>query len=550
MSLRPQPFHPVPEETARVARAAFPHGHPYLMLRDEFDTFFHDEQFASLFPKRGQPAEAPWRLALVTILQFAEGLSDRQAADAVRRCIDWKYLLGLELTDPGFDYTILCEFRARLVENAQERLLFETLLATFRERKLLKARGKQRTDSTHVLAAIRAVNRLQGVGETLRHALNTLAVVAPEWLLRQTQPEWAQRYGRRFDDERLPKEEKAREDLALTIGADGFRLLAAIYAENAPPWLREIPAVAVLRQVWVQQFYRDEAGLRWRKADEIPPASQFINSPYDAEARYGKKQSTLWVGYKVHFTETCDRDTPHLITDVQTTPATTADGDVTPTIHETLKERDLLPKTHLVDTGYLDAALLVSSREKYGAELVGPTRSDYRWQAREGQGFAASDFTILWEEQAAICPQGTKSAKWNEVRDGSGNPVIKIGFATRDCRPCASREHCTHSKVPRRTITVRPEKEYRALQAARQRESTEEFAREYARRAGVEGTISQGVRRCAVRRCRYLGQAKTRLQHLVTGAAINFLRVGQWLLGTPHAKTRESAFLRLIAASA
>jgi transposase len=434
-----------------------------------------------------------------------------------------------------------------LLEGSQERLLFETVLEAFRARKLLKAHGTQRTDSTHVLAAIRAVNRLQGVGETLRHALNCLAVVAPEWLLSQTQPEWAERYGRRCDDERLPKEEQERETLARTIGADGFRLLAAIYAESAPPWLREIPAVEIARQVWVQQYYRDEAGLRWRKGDEIPPAAQFISSPYDTDARYGKKRSTQWVGYKVHFTETCDPEAPHLITDVQTTPATTADGDVTPTIHATLKEKDLLPQTHLVDTGYVDAALLVSSREEYGVDLVGPTRADYRWQAREGQGFAASDFTIHWDEQYAVCPNGKQSAKWNEVEDRWGNPVIKIGFATRDCRGCASREHCTHAKQPRRTVTLRREKEHRALQAARQREGTAEFARAYAQRAGIEGTVSQGVRVCEVRHSRYRGQAKTHLQHLCTGAALNMARVGQWLRGTPHAQTRESAFLRLIA---
>jgi transposase len=549
MSLRPQPLHPVPEETARVARAALPQGHPYLVMRDEFGPFFQDEQFAALFSPRGQPAEAPWRLALVTILQFAEGLSDRQAADAVRRCIDWKYLLGLELTDPGFDYSVLCEFRARLLEGAQERLLFETLLEAFRERKLLRARGKQRTDSTHVLAAIRALNRLEGVGETLRHVLNTLAVVAPEWLLSQVAPEWAERYGHRFEDGRLPKEESARTALAQTIGADGFRLLTAIYAADAPPWLREVPAVETLRQVWVQQYYQDETGPRWRKAGDIPPAAQFIGSPYDPQARYGKKESTSWEGYKVHFTETCDPDIPHLITDVQTTPATTADGDVTPTIHQTLKEQELLPQTHLVDTGYLDAALLVSSREQYGVELVGPTRPDYRWQARAGQGFAAADFTIHWEGQYAVCPQGKQSSKWNAVRDRWGNAVIKIGFATRDCRGCACREQCTRSKQPRRTITLRAEQEYHALQAARERESTREFAREYSRRAGVEGTISQGVRVCEVRRSRYLGQVKTHLQHLCTGAALNFLRVGQWLLGTPHARTRESAFLRLVAVS-
>jgi transposase len=550
MSLHPEPIHPVPEETARVAHAAFPAGHPYLTMRDEFGAFFHDEQFAALFSHRGQTAEAPWRLALVTILQFAEGLSDRQAADAVRRCIDWKYLLALELTDPGFDYSVLCEFRGRLLDGSQELLLFETLLAQFRQKKLLKARGKQRTDSTHILAAVRALNRLEGVGETLRHALNSLAVAAPEWLRALTPPEWVERYGRRFDDDRLPEGEKERQALALTVGADGYRLLSAVYAASAPDWLPEIPAVQVLRQVWVQQFYRDEAGLRFRTEKEIPPAAQFVGSPYDPEARYSKKQSTSWVGYKVHLTETCDPDTPLLITDVQTTPATTADGDVTPTIHATLKERDLLPKTHLVDTGFLDAALLVSSREDYQIDRLGPTRPDYRWQARAGQGFAASNFTIHWEERCAICPEGKKSAKWNEVEDRSGNRVIKIGFASRECRVCPSRERCTRSVVPRRTVTVRPEKQYDALQAARQRESTEEFAREYRKRAGVEGTLSQGVRVCEMRRCRYVGLAKTHLQHVFTAAALNFLRVGQWLIETPRARTRESAFVRLMASPA
>src|SRR5262249_31095602 len=145
-------------------------------------TLFTDAQFADLFPTRGQPAETPWRLALVTVLQFVENLSDRQAADAVRSRIDWKYLLGLELTDPGFDATVLCEFRARLVQTGAEARCFEALLTLCKERGWVKARGKQRSDSTHVLAAVHTLNRLENIGETLRHALNVLATAAPEWL--------------------------------------------------------------------------------------------------------------------------------------------------------------------------------------------------------------------------------------------------------------------------------------------------------------------------------------------------------------------------------
>jgi transposase len=179
--LRPMPIEPIPPDTARVARAAFPKGNRYLRVADELDSLFTDEVFLALFPPHGQPALPPWRLALVTILQFAEGLSDRQAANAVRGRTDWKYVLRLELTDPGFDGSVLSAFRTRLIAGAAEYRLLETLLTWCRDRQLVKARGRQRTDSTHVLAAVRALNRIEVVGETLRHALNTLAVVAPEW---------------------------------------------------------------------------------------------------------------------------------------------------------------------------------------------------------------------------------------------------------------------------------------------------------------------------------------------------------------------------------
>src|SRR5689334_9572841 len=190
MALRRRPVDPVPEETARVAGAAFPSGHPYLRLADELGALFTDDQFAGLYPRHGQPVLAPWRLALVTMLQFAEGLSDRRAADAVRSRIDWKYVLRLELTDPGFDASVLSEFRARLLDGGAERMLLDRLLDWCRGHQLLAVRGRQRTDSTHVLAKVRALNRLQVVGETMRHALDTLAVAAPDWLRARSPPTW------------------------------------------------------------------------------------------------------------------------------------------------------------------------------------------------------------------------------------------------------------------------------------------------------------------------------------------------------------------------
>ena len=225
-------------------------------------------------------------------MQFAEGLSDRQAADAVRSRIDWKYTLGLELGDAGFDASVLSEFRGRLIGGQAEQLLFETMLSRLREHGLVKARGSQRTDSTHVLAAVRTINRLECVGETLRHALNTLASLAPDWLRGWVPPTWFERYGRRFEEFRLPPGRPERYALAETIGADGFQLLTTVYDAIAPAWLRELPAVETLRRVWLQQFYAPDGPVRWRVAEDLPPGSLLISSPYDPEMRYSKKRTT------------------------------------------------------------------------------------------------------------------------------------------------------------------------------------------------------------------------------------------------------------------
>jgi transposase len=545
VSLRPQPVGPVPEETVRIARAAFPKGTLAITMRDALGGIFDDESFATLFATRGRSAETPWRLALVTVLQFAEGLSDRQAAAAVRARIDWKYALGLDLTDPGFDASVLSEFRTRLVEGSAETHLFEALLARCRRHGLLQVGGRQRTDSTHVLAKVRALNRLEVVGETMRCALNALAVAAPDWLRAQLVPEWAERYGPRVEEYRLPSGQQERTALAETIGQDGIALLTAVYAPAAPAWLREIRAVETLRQVWVQQYTLTDGHVRWRSAMDLPPASIFISSPYDPDARYAKKRETSWVGYKVHLTETCDEDTPHLITHVETTPAPLVDSDVTATIHQDLRGTDRLPATHIVDTGYVDANLLVTSQRDFGVDLLGPTRPDAHWQARAGEGFEAGAFTIDWQAQQATCPQGRTSVSWTPARDGRKDGVVKIKFAAADCRACASREHCTQSSRSR-TLTIRPQAQYLALQAARSRQTTDEFKALYACRAGVEGTLCQGVRRCHLRRARYIGFPKTRLQHLLTATALNYVRVGCWLTGNPRAKTQQAAFLRLL----
>jgi transposase len=194
---------------------------------------YQDEQFAALYPVEGQPAYAPWRLAVVTVLQYTENLTDRQAANAVRERIDWKYSLGLELSDAGFDYSLLSAFRTRLVEQQAETLLLDRLLEVCKQRGWLKEGGKQRTDSTHVLARVRSLSNLECVGETLRAALDDLASLAPDWLVKQVSPDWFERYSHRVENYRLRHPQKA----------------------NARPWpSRSGPMGCICWQPWSKQM--------------------------------------------------------------------------------------------------------------------------------------------------------------------------------------------------------------------------------------------------------------------------------------------------------
>ena len=546
MSLHPRPVLEVPEETARVAHAAFPKGNIYLRIRDRLGVFFADEQFAPLFSERGQPAFSPWRLALMSIVQFAEDLSDRQAAEAVRGRIDLKYLLGLELEDAGFDYSILSEFRQRLVAGDREQELLDRMLTVLAAEGLLKQRGKQRTDSSHVVAAVRKLNRLETIGETMRATLNIVATVAPDWLQQIAPAEWYDRYERRIEESRLPRQKKERAAWVAAVGQDGLTLLNPIYESETHAWLWQVTAVQILRQVWLHQFYHQDGALKLRQAKDLPPASLRFDSPYDPEARYGTKRQTHWTGYKVHITETCNDDQPHLITHVETTIAPQSDANMTAPIHEALAEKELLPDTHLADAGYVDAAQIVDSQTEYGLHLLGPVRPDTSWQAKENTGYTIADFTIDWEAKQVTCPHGATASAWTNSSDAWGNPVIIVTFSNKDCRPCPVRISCTRRAITTpRSLTVRPQKQHEALQHVRQQQQTEAWQKQYAKRAGIEGTISQAVRGFGLRECRYIGLAKTHLQHVLTAAAINLARLDAWFTGQKRAQTRVSRFAAL-----
>jgi len=280
----------------------------------------------------------------------------------------------------------------------------------------------------------------------------------------------------------------------------------------------------------------------------MPAPAGLLSSPYDTEARYSTKREVNWLGYKVHLTETCDEKTPHLIVNVATTPATTPDDNMLEQVHDSLKVRDLLPAQHLVDKGYTDAHVLVDSQRQHDVTIVGPVAEDPSWQAR-AEGFDKGSFIVDWERRVVTCPAGKQSIAWLPNSYPQNGVVFEARFARKDCAACPDRARCTRSKLEPRTIGLQAREYHEALRAARQRQKTKEFRSQYAARAGIEGTHEQAIRRCGLRRCRYIGQAKTRLQHVLTAAAVNLVRLDDWWAGKPIAKTRCSHFAALTQAA-
>lgn len=538
MSLQPKTLPLIPEETARVAQRLYKRkGNIYVTIGDQIGPLFADVDFAGLYAADGKPALSPNLLALVSIFQFMEDLSDRDAADAVCARIDWKYALHLALTDPGFDFSLLSDFRVRLQHDDTALTMFERLLQRLRELGLVRRGGKQRTDGTHVLAASRILSRVELVAESLGLALEAIGEVQPGWLRAMAQPHWYERYNAIWTTFRLPKSQAKREALAWEIGADGFYLLQALTQPEAPQAVSRLPAVETLRLVWQQQFELQDGKVQWRPAERIPPGAQLIVTPHDPEARPGRHGEHAWKGYGLHLTETCDDDAPHLFTDVVIVAAPTEDTTVLAGIHDRLAQRDLLPAEHLVDTGYTAGHTLVESRQQHAVDLIGPVAAESSWQAHTPHGLTTEHFQINWAQQQATCPAGHPSAYWSPPKHDDGQPVVEIRFAAAHCQPCAFRERCTHSGTGR---TLKLSIYHDTILAARQRQQTPAFREAYQRRAGIEGAISETVNSHGARRARYIGFVKTQVQALLTVIAVNLKRAALWLMAPRLPRSRPS----------
>jgi transposase len=543
-----------------------------MRLRDEVGPLFRDADFAECYAVRGRPGYSPAVLMLVLVLQYVERLTDAQAAEAVAGRIDWKYAMGLRLEEAVFDSSVLSEFRTRLVEHGLAMLAFDRILDRAKELGLVKAGGKQRTDSTHVVSAVRDLNRSELVGESVRALCEVLAAVAPDFLPATVDlPRWAERYGRPVSSWSGPRTGAERERLAVQYGLDGRMLVEAIASQRERPWLRELPQVAVLctvlRQTFLIETRADGSEVMRRRTDDdgVPPGQYRLASPYDTEARWAAKGEMFWLGYKVHLTETCDDppeaeaeaeaeargrvtarrgERPNLITNVLTTEATVPDSRALKPIHESLAGRGLAPGEHYLDSGYPSAQAVAKARSDYGIDLVTPLLADCSPQARAGDGYAREDFTFDYDAQRATCPQGRTSSSWSECVQ-YGTPKIVAKFTKAVCGPCPVRTLCTSSVRTGRQLTVPPRGVYQIQQANRVAQRNKDWQHDYKRRAGIEGTMNQAANTVGLRKARLRGLKKIELEHAVAAAAINLTRLDAYLTGSPLNHGRPSRLVRL-----
>jgi len=517
MSLKVRPPWPMPVETAEVGSVLLKEESPYKLVGEKLFYKIREQDFVDLYSVEGKPGISPVILTFVSIFQFMEKLPDRQAAEAMRMRMDWKYALHLPLTYEGFDFSVLSEFRDRLLKHGAEGRVFDTLVNEFREMGLIKERGKQRSDSTAMLSKVRKLSRLEMVVETLRLAVEAILKADREWGERLIPPSWEEMYGERFVMQRYSQQEwKQYEE---QIGPDGQWLLERLEGEDAPAAISDLPEVQVLKTAWAQQFRESEGQIDYQELKRYDGHTQ-IQTPHDPEARYGKKRYQEWLGAKVQLTETDDEDRPHLITDIMVTNSARTDYEALEDIQARLAERDCLPASHYADSGYLSGSNLANSQGQ-GIDLIGPLAPVITPQDRLPDGITWDQFEVDLSNNRATCPGGHSIEKsWQDDR------VIRFKFPEKTCQACPLRPRCCTGKGGR-TLGVSPF--YEHLRAARARQESDDFKQDYHNhRSGVEGSLSALIRGNGLRVARYIGQRKRHFQAVFTGCAANIQRVSRW----------------------
>ncbi len=518
MSLKTEFPKAIPEETRQVVEPLLSEDNVYRLIGQEIEQMLDEAVLAEMYDEEGRPAINPIVLTLVTVFQFLEKLPDRLAAEMAVMRLDWKYALRQSLAWTDFHYADLCNFRKRLLKHGQEQVAFEQVVKYLRERGYLKAGGKQRTDSTHLLGAVMRLSRLELVWETLRVALRALVNADAPWTLRALPKSFVTTYSARQQDYRLSQEEVAQA--MRQTGQDGTWLWEQVVLQDRADLL-ELPEMVQLRRVWDEQFTRQPDG----STHPRPPGDMggdVINSPHDPDVRYGDKGSRNWVGYKLQITETADTGAARFITDITVTSTIEQDNDSLTKLQPRLVDRQVVPAQQYVDQGYMSGDNLARSLE-HGIDLRGFIREGNVTKRPE---FRLSQFDIDLNQRRAICPAGKRSVKWATSKAEVANLIAYHVSFGRQCQTCPffGPDLCT-DKASGRHLSV--SRHHVLLQARRHEADTLAFQVEMHVRAGIEGTLSELVRAHGARRARYRGLAKNLLQALFIAAAANLKRLAR-----------------------
>jgi transposase len=535
MCLKSQSPWSMPEETGRIGRMLLKGNDPYRLIGDRLFEKWEEEEFADLYAREGKPGYSPVILAFVSVFQFMERVADRQAAQALRMRLDWKYALHLPLEDSGFDFSVLSEFRDRLIEGNAAQRVFEKLVEEIRALGLIKEHGKQRTDSIAMLTKVRRLCRVETVVETLRLAVVALVEADREWSEEIIPPSWEAKYGERFVRQRYS--EKEWKEYEEQIGEEGQWLLRRLETGGAPAELQDLPEVQVLKTVWAQQFRAAGGKMAYTELKKYDGHTQ-IQSPHDPQARYSRKRHFAWVGDKVQVTETDDEGYPHIITDIVGTSSNRTDWEELPVIQARLATRACTPAEHYVDAGYMSGPNLEGSQNKH-IDLIGPLPIVVTPQDLLVDGITQSHFQIDAKNNTVTCPQGHSATNPVPV-----NNSLSFRFPLKVCAACELRPRCCTGKGGR---TIGISAYYELTEAARARQKTEAFKKDYQQhRSGIEGSLSALVRGHGMRVGRYIGQKKRNLQAIFTGCAANLKRSACWLAGErPQIRHKKSWTLNL-----
>lgn len=471
----------------------------------------------------GRPGEEPVLLLGTLLLQFMERKPDRQATECCVFDLRWKLALGMEADAEGFHPTTLVKFRQRLIKHGLEDIGFDAALDAMRQAGYLGSKCKrQRVDSSHVVGLVSRMSRLENVRETIRLTLESIQK-QPTFTHTPLWQEWCERYVDSKPDFRVDKAELQKR--LQRAGQDAATILA--WAEAPSQVYAELKAVKLLKRVFEENFEMNKEDQSCSPHRTQPAGA--VKNPHDPQAQWSSKSTIKgkeWVGYKVQVGETvspnrCEKSepTPNVITAVVTQKATASDKAALPEVEEHWENKEVeKPDVLFVDGGYTSGHELARAQEEE-RELMGPMAAS---PSKDGR-YSVESFDVSVEERKATCPAGHKNAHCSKLTEKkTGDIEYRIEFSRKDCEPCPLKEKCVATHHNHRTIVV--QEHHTLMQARRREQQSDIFKKEMEQRNGIEGTISELVRAHGMRRSRYRGEAKTRLQNYMIGAACNIRR--------------------------